>query len=120
MTAAMEKQGECEDAAKEKDSRYKEDDRAQQSLHMRLRNKGDQATADKYSEQDGRAQRRAGRDRPRSAPGTASEAKALAKDPREQQKIAEEGNKTASTKEKNPNKKTATRGPNPQVLLENH
>ena len=50
MTAAMEKQGACEDAAKEKDPRYKEAIRLN-DLSNAANDKGDQATADKYSEQ---------------------------------------------------------------------
>ena len=112
MTAAMEKQGACEDAAKEKDPRYKEVNPAQRSANA-AQDRGDHAAADKYSEQAPRSTTR-WKTWPRKSAQDDCAAKALAKDQRNSEAPAEA---QAAAKEKNPDMKSAYSRPQVQVLL---
>ncbi len=111
MTAAMEKQGVCEDAAKEKDPRYKEAIRLN-DLSNAAQDKGDQATADKYSEQAAALNDALEEMAKKVCTGDCA-AKALAKDPRNSE-VAEK--QQAAAREKNPNRKTQLEA-EAQVLL---
>jgi hypothetical protein len=111
MTAAMEKQGVCEDAAKERDPRYKEAIRLN-DLSNAANDKGDQAAADKYSEQ-ATALNDALEEMAKKVCTGDCAVKALAKDPRNSEVSQKQ---QAAAKEKDPNKKTQLEA-EAQVLL---
>jgi len=111
MAAAMEQQGACEDAAKEKDPRYKEAIRLN-DLSNAAHDRGDQAAGDKYGEQAAALNDALDEMAKKVCTGDCA-AKALAKDPRNSE-VAEK--QQAAAREKNPTKKTQLEA-EAQVLL---
>ena len=100
MAAAMEKQGACEDAAKEKDPRYKEAIRLNE-LSNAAHDRGDQAAGDKYGEQAAALNDALEEMAKKVCTGDCA-ARALAKDPKNSELTEKQ---QAAAKEKDPNKK---------------
>lgn len=100
MAAAMEKQGACEDAAREKDPRYKKAIQLNEMSNA-AHDKGDQAAGDKYGEQAAALNDELEAMAKKACTGDCS-AKTMEKDPRNRELLEKE---RAAANEKDPNKK---------------